>query len=123
MEMITVIKADLLDKIRANREEHIRLYNEAVINYQADLIAKVSAKLDEIRESNDITKVSLSVALPVPEQHTDDYDSVIAMLEWEQKETIELDQGYFDQYVLNKWRWANQFLANTASYSNAGRAH
>jgi hypothetical protein len=43
------------------------------------------------------------------------------MLEWDQREKIELDQMDFRAYVLDKWHWERSFAANTMSYSAGAR--
>jgi hypothetical protein len=57
-----------------------------------------------------------SLPLPIPEEHTRDFDRVIEMMEWTLNDEVELHESEFDQYVRNEWNWARSFLANTGSY-------
>lgn len=117
MNDITVIKTDLLVTVKANREKHKTEYAAAIAKYKEMLIAKVNEKIEEIKTTDDVTKVVLIIGLPVPEEHTSDFDTVIEMLEWAQGDTLELGQGEFNMYVRNQWSWARTFAANTSSYT------
>jgi hypothetical protein len=52
-----------------------------------------------------------------PEDHTRDYDRVIAMLERHQGEAIDLLEDDFAMYVQDDWAWKAQFLASNSGYS------
>lgn len=117
---VNINTAHLIGIVRANREEHVALYQEAVVNYRKaveEALAKMLADYVEGREVNLYT----AGHLPKPEEHTDDYDEIISMLESHTGEEITIEQGLYSQYVLNKWSWTRNFMANTASYTTSGR--
>ncbi len=60
------------------------------------------------------------VALPMPTDHTDDYDRAIAALDWTIFDEVELKMGEFDMYVRDSWAWKNEFVASTAMYTQGG---
>src|SRR6267142_6362455 len=102
MHTVRVKRTDLLEKIKTNREGHRALFLKAQEGYRLDVIAELEQHLKDARERK---KISRTLSLPEPQDHTEDYDSVIAMLEMSVEEIIELDAGSFQQYVLDKWIW------------------
>jgi hypothetical protein len=113
MENITVDKATLLAKLKANRDEHREMFLQAQDVYRDKMIAELDLALQEAREGK---KIRRSFSLPVPEDHTEDFNTAIQMLEWEQGDQVQLGYGDFQQYVQNQWRWAASFAANTSAY-------
>jgi hypothetical protein len=122
MDTINVNKAKLLITLKDNRDEHAMIYTEAKEQYALDLIAATEARLEAVkaayRNDEPIDKMNKPINLPVPEVHTEDFDTAIKMLEWSLADEVELSQHEFTQYVENKWRWAQTFALNTASYAN-----
>jgi hypothetical protein len=113
MELITVIKTDLVDKLRANRDEHRAMFLTAQERYREAMIAEMDRALEEMRNGGEIRR---AFSLPVPEDHTEDFNTAIEMLEWDQGETVQLGFHDFQQYVQNQWGWRASFAANTSSY-------
>lgn len=114
MESVVVDKAKLLEKLKENRELHKREYDEAVIKHRDEVITELQKRLRDIEAGE---KIDLSFNLPTPREFLDSFDEAIAMLEWEQGETVELEQHDFQRYVMNKWEWRQQFQASTALYN------
>jgi hypothetical protein len=113
MQEITVDKADLIEKIQANRDEHRSMFLKAQERYREAMIAELDRALQEAREGKAIQR---AFALPVPEDHTDDFNTAIEMLEWEQGDTVILVHRDFRCFVQNRWEWEASFLRNTGSY-------
>jgi hypothetical protein len=113
MQEITVDKSDLIAKIQANRDEHRSMFLKAQERYREAMIAELDRALQEAREGKAIQR---AFALPVPEDHTDEFNTAIEMLEWEQGESVVLDQRDFMRFVQNRWEWEASFLRNTGSY-------
>lgn len=117
-----VIKSELIEKMRANREQHERDYLEAAGKYRDAIVSELRARASKIARSADesdpgkIDDINPDVYLPVPERFTDSYDKAIAALEWHQGDQVELDQKEFERWVLNEWEWKRSFAANTQSY-------
>jgi hypothetical protein len=55
--------------------------------------------------------------LPEPEDHTDDYDRVLAMAEMSVDEEIELNADDFAMYVMDQWHWKQSFTETTSYYA------
>src|SRR5271157_465731 len=96
MHSVTVKRIELLEKIKVNRDGHRDLFLKAQEGYRLDVIAELEQHLKDARNRK---KISRSLTLPEPQDHTEDYDSVIAMLEMSVDQNIELDAGSFQQYV------------------------
>lgn len=118
MDTITVDKARLLETLKANREVHAATFKEAMENYPKALADAYAKKAEAVATYNgDLKTFAQWTSLPIPEEHTEDFDTAIAMLDWAQGDTIALPQHEFEQYVLNKWGWAARFTQNTTNYT------
>lgn len=113
MKTVTVEKDALIEKVRANREEHRATFLAAQEAFRERVIEELDRRLELARRGD---RVELFIRLPEPEDHTDDYDTAIAMLEWEVDPVVELDYRSFERLVENKWEWRASFAANTESY-------
>lgn len=113
MNTVTVEKQKLLSTLKENRAEHRQIFEKAQVAYREAMVEELDRALQEAKDGKKITRV---FTLPVPEDHTDDFDTAISMVEWEVNSTVELEYGEFEQYVLGKWRWRASFAANTQSY-------
>lgn len=114
MDKVKVRKDELLESVRANRDAHQAIYDEAVAGYKE--LAKAELK-KHLRDVDRGAMQVISVMLPAPVNHTKDYDRVITMLEMSVDDEIELHEDEFAQYVMDDWRWKQQFLTSNAAYS------
>lgn len=106
-------KIKLLEIVKRNREEHAATYQGAREAYKergVELLQSLIAKL----ESGENIRPYLN--LPIPEDHTEDYDRTVEMLEHDMRDQIELEEHEFTQYVLDQWSWKESWLSTTASY-------
>lgn len=114
MDSIKVRKAELLAKVRENRDAHEAIYDEAMAGYKDLAEAQLKKHLADVRRG---TVQVISIMMPAPTNQTKDYERIIAMLEMEIADEIELDEQQFSQYVMDDWRWKQQFLASNSAYS------
>lgn len=114
MDSVVVNKAELLSKVEENRKTHRTIFEEALEGYRTQILDVLEKHIDRIRTNK---PERVSIAIPFPEDHTSDYDTVIAMLKMSVDDTIELSQYDFSSYVLDKWAWKQQFLTNNSYYS------
>ena len=105
----------LIAKIQKERDNHQQVFNDAVEVYRKELLVKVEDYLQRIQKGE---LVFLLHNLPVPEEHTKDFDLILDMLSSTQDTTIELNKNEFDCYVRGNWGWKTQFDSNTVSYAN-----
>lgn len=54
--------------------------------------------------------------LKFPENHLEDYDRVIDLLDFSVADKVELSSSDFDAYVRNNWSWRKKFLGTNAGY-------
>jgi hypothetical protein len=96
-----------------NRTKHHAAFVKACEVFREKAIAELNAMTDAVARG-DIRR--LYVSLPVPEEHTADYDRAIQMLNLHLGDTVELSEEAFTRLVQDEWGWRNAFLLNTASY-------
>lgn len=117
MDTIKVDKQELIKTLTKNRKKHRKLFLEAQETYRRRMIEELDRALDEAKNGGVIKR---AFALPVPEDHTADFDTVIQMLNWDKGKNVELGQREFQTYVQNEWGWAQSFAANTSIYAAGG---
>lgn len=103
----------LLEKLTANRQNHRTVYEQAFDAYSGRLVSEIEGFLKQAKARKSTRVYS---TLPIPEDHTEAYDSVIALLEMSTEETIELDDEDARRYVLDRWEWERSFASNTTAY-------
>lgn len=113
MYNVKVSRVSLLQKIKANRENHRKVFEEALEGYREQAIEELDKMLAEARAGKQIRR---EVGLIQPMDKTEDYDRVIAMLEMSVDETIDLDAQSFAQYVLDQWSWMAQSKISNMRY-------
>ena len=111
----TVNRLDLLQKLKDNRDQHEETYNLAVQGYMEAVTQELKDKLESLEEGDDIGRYIQNVK---PEEHLDDYDEVIGMMEMNIDSEITLDQALFRQYVMDQWQWKQQFTMSTSAYTS-----
>lgn len=115
MNPITVKKDNLIATVRENREAHRDIFLRAQEQYRRKMVEELDRALQEARDGGTIRR---AFSLPVPEDHTDDFDTAIDMLEWSIEDTVELDEYTFARLVRNEWGWQQSFTANTEAYTS-----
>jgi hypothetical protein len=134
MKKITVDVKDLLQKIQANREIHVKDYEEAeeaFAGYKLTGKEALAARAKEIKKAfEDMSKRVESFAsqllafhsLKVPVSHVKDYDQVIMMLQMTVDTKIEIESDQFACYVMDDWDWKQEFVGTTNVYKSFGLA-
>ena len=110
---ITVPKEKLVERLRENRGQHEREFKEALEGYKARLVFVLTRKLEAAKRREEVDH---RIDLVVPISHRADYDRALAMLEWEQKDALDLTQDEFDAFVLDHWGCQGEFKRVHASY-------
>lgn len=114
MSKVTVVKEELLNSMRDNRNKHREVFLKAQVGYRTAAIEELDRMLAEAREGKRIRRV---VELVEPQEHTKDYDRVIKMLEMSTADEVVITEQQFSQYVLDEWGWMQQFVGSTARYT------
>ena len=114
MRQVTVQKGALVKVVQENRGEHRKIFEEAVEGYKKRAVELLEEHIARIKKGK-IERVAVS--LPVPEDHTADYDRVLKMLDMSVDENVTLDETAFAEYVMDDWGWQRQFLTSSSAYS------
>lgn len=123
MRTITANRADMLEKVRKNKETHISEYKEAMEAYKKELASKINEAMSRLavyqKQVEDGTCLKIdwpAYALRKPESHEKDYAQVIMMLEMEINDTIEVKSDEFACYVMDDWDWKKDWDNTKAFY-------
>jgi ribosomal protein L25 (general stress protein Ctc) len=114
MDQMIYPKSKVLKALNKNREAHTKIVREAQKGYREKAIELTEQLLKDLKAGK---SVSLHIPLAVPENHIDDFDRAIQMLEMGVGKNVTLDQSEFQCYVRNKWQWQHHFLQSNAAYS------
>jgi hypothetical protein len=114
MDDIEVDKEKLIKTLKKNRKAHRAIFLKGQEVYRQQMIKEIEQALADARNGGKITR---GFSLPVPEDHTEDFDTVIGMLQWHQGEKIMLSYREYQTYIENKWGWQQSFGATTMAYA------
>src|SRR5687768_15180804 len=95
LEDVLVSKEAVLAEVRKNRENHNKQYKEAVAAFRKRVLVEWREKLSKIEQGidGDLTTLNQLVnwhpTIPLPQDHTKDYDRVLRMLEMSHDEYLE----------------------------------
>lgn len=115
MDDIKVDKARLIKTLKKNRKKHRDEFLRAQVRYREKVIEVFDQRLKEMRNGG---KVKVYIDLPEPEDHTEDFDTVISMMEWHLGKKVVLTHREVQTYIDNKWGWQSSFAANTQAYTS-----
>lgn len=113
---IAIEVKELRDRLMANRAEHERQYIEASEGFRQAAIKELGKRARAFKAGD--PDVSLYFDLTRPRSYVDDFDSVLAMLDYHTLPDIELDRENFEKYVLNKWDWMPNFQRVHTTYTS-----
>lgn len=119
MKAVNVRRTLLLEKVTANRAAHRDLFLKAQEGFRARAIEELDKMLQEARDRSG--PVRLFVGLTEPQDHTSDYDRVVAMLEMSVEEFIDIDAASFACYVMDEWGWKATALHVNSTYASGGK--
>lgn len=114
MRPITVDKGPLIATLRANREAHRAIFEEALVGYRKVCLKQLNARIREVKAGQ---RTPIQFFIDAPSDHTHDYDVAIAMLEMDVMDQVELDQQSFLSFVQDDWGWKHSFLTSNSMYS------
>lgn len=112
-------REELLAKLKANRDAHKKIVEEARAGY----IEKAKKALDKKMKALEAGEfVHLSFSLEMPQDHTREYDTHIKMLEMHQGKTVSLTSSLVRCFVEDEWGWKSHFIGVAANYSQTAAA-
>jgi hypothetical protein len=141
--IVNVNRLLLVEKLKANREAHLKEFNEAMAGYKELALAKVDeayqgldAKLAKRRLEiierintfsaetadtfNDYFAVldSMTAHLKVPKSYAEAYDAAIDMATFDTRDTLELSGAEFQCFCRDVWDWSAEVAATNTHYAN-----
>ena len=114
---IVVNVEDVAEIIQGNRDAHRVMFEEAMEGFTEAARSMLSQQLANIQHGRSFT---LAFGLPVPEDHTADYDRVLAVLKLTLDAghaTLTLDEHEQAMYLMDDWSWKRAFIATASTYS------
>lgn len=113
---IRVDKKQLLEALEKNKAAHGAAYEKAKAGYLKVTRQSLEDMLQRIVGGELLPRLWLDTP---PDDHTGDYDDVIAMMQWSLDNTIELTQAQFKQYIQDDWGWKDAWTTSNATYLQA----
>jgi hypothetical protein len=114
MDSIRISVDKLRETVKKNRENHRTIYEESFQKYRDMAIAELKQMLAEAKAGKRIRR---SIQLTPPMNQTSDYDRVLKMLDMTTDDVVVLSEEDFAQYVMDEWRWKEQFSQINSTYS------
>jgi len=111
--LINVNKADLIEKIKINKENHVVEYDKAVVAYKMEALEQLENLTKKVNEG----ALDIELSLITPINNAKNYDSIIEMFEWEVNDVVELDQDEFKEYVQDETHFAITGKMSNMAYS------
>lgn len=106
---IKVQKSKLIDKIKENKENHIKEFEKAKVAYKEEALKQLAEQTKKVEEGALDAKLNLTT----PVDNSINYDKIIEMFEWEVDDVVELEQSEFLEYVQDETEFAR-----VAKFSN-----
>lgn len=122
MKQVRVEKAKLLAILRKNRSEHREIFIQAQKTFRVVAIKALDEQLKAARKGRPFV-LSRLTALEAPQDHTENYDRSIQMLEMSVDEHILIDEREFQNYVQDKWQWSREWASNNMRYTSKSSRH
>lgn len=122
---VKVDRGDLLKDVKANKERHVKEYEQAVTDY-ADATKRCIQDLHRMIKK-DPTGFSHHEAfnnLHKPRSYEREYEKVIRILECSVDEEVTISFEQHERWVLDEWHWKGDFQTNSttlAQYKLKGR--
>ena len=114
LDEVRMRRDDVLDIIKENRDAHREVFEAALEGYKVKAIEILGEHIEKIRAN---APERLVFSLPFPEDHSDDYERTILMLEHSLDREILLDADEFARYIMDDWGWKQNWTATVAAYT------
>lgn len=105
-----MVLASLHKQLRGHKE----ILEEAWEGFVKDALEHVTKVLEQLEKGE---RAAVSIHIEAPEDHTQEIELAIAILESTVNLDVKLSSRDFDHYVLGHWEWNERFLLSNAKYS------
>tara|TARA_Y100000034_G_C6909175_1_gene423051 strand:+ start:199 stop:585 length:387 start_codon:yes stop_codon:yes gene_type:complete len=120
MEKVTVPVEDVLKALKENYERHQQEYDAAYKGYQKQAEILLNERLEEISaSSSESDQVNLVFDLCPPEDHRDDYERAIGMLEMTTEEETRITATQYAAFIQDKWSWQQNWKHSNRAYTRS----
>lgn len=117
LDSVIVRVTDLIEIVQANRDAHGDTYEEALAGFRLEANHALNQRIEDIASRK---IVDLHFTMPVPIDHTEDYDRVLKMLKLTKdagQTHVTLDEQDQARFVMDDWGWKNVFEQTSTFYS------
>lgn len=114
LKTINIRKTELLKKLCENKEKHEKDYKIALSGFRVDCLDKLKDAMKDAKKG--LTPNNLSFG--EPSCHSEDYQTMIEMLEMSVDDELEITYEQFKRYVKDEWEWKRSFDISAALYSD-----
>lgn len=118
MNSVKVDRLKLMETVKANRLQHAADYEKAMAGYREELLALLDKMMDMVRDNKTVPRV---LEVEEPRNHSDDYDTSIAMLDASVEPVVEIDKTTFTNLYLDNWDWKEQWAVSNSKYLGRGK--
>lgn len=115
MNALRVDKGKLLEILKSNRDAHLGVFLAAQKVYRKAAIAELDNMLQDALDGALIRK---HVNLAAPENHTEDYERLIGLLELSTDVLVDLTAAEYSNYVQDNWAWSVRAKRLNEAYSS-----
>ena len=121
---MNIKREELLIILRANREKHVLLFQQACTGYRKLALAKVQEEFDRLKKTiNELKEgkeflagVYCSFSLPAPVSHEKSYVQAIRMMELEVEDVVKLTSDQFACFVMDDWEWKESWRRGQSQF-------
>ena len=112
---ILLKKEDLIEKIKENKEIHVKEFEEAVVAYKEEALKQLGRQTEKVKEG--CLEAKLDLITPV--NNAENYDKILQMFEWDVRDEVELSQNEFLEYVQDETEFAVAAKFSNTYYSSS----
>lgn len=114
MQKVRIFKSEVTQRVDDNRDKHKTEYEAAMNVYRRKVVIELEHLIDSL---NDGDNPDLYIKLPRPENHTDEYDVVLDMLNSSADDVVELNYEEFVRYMRDEWSWKKRVSSINSAYA------
>jgi hypothetical protein len=112
--MITRMRKEaVLEKVRKNYATHKHVVEKAIEGYRKAATAELERHLARLKKGRP-QRVYVSISEPM--NMSREYERVIAMVEQNEDDVIQLSEDEFRHYIMDDWSWTNEWNTSMLSY-------
>lgn len=103
MRTVHINKGDLVNALTENRKKHKADFETACKGYREYMVTELERAVIRLKAGENV-ELRFDYDKP-PEDHSEEYDVALKMMEMSVEQTIELSDQEFRQLILDDWQW------------------